>query len=105
MATLTPSLKVTGAIAVSNGTSAATVYTAPATGYAIIQITTNSTNLVTINIAGVQATKITTQTPTSSYSPVQSQLVYVGPSQALSFTGAGGGSDRVNFTGVEFTNS
>jgi hypothetical protein len=75
-----------------------TLYTAPANGYAILQIRAEpgASTTVTITIA----TKLLSQTVGST--PTSYTSVYVGPSQVVQGTGVS--STTFHVTGVEFIN-
>lgn len=79
-------IKVNGAVS-ARSVGAGTLYTAPATGYAILNVTLESSG--TLTLAGRTILVLST-----------TQLIYVGPSQALACT-----SGTFNATGVEFVNT
>ena len=77
------------------------LYTAPATGYAIVQyiITITTTPLANLNLGSNVIAPATTTTAAS-------QPIYVGPSQTVSIVQTNaGGTFAVSLTGVEFTNT
>ncbi len=89
----------------ATGTSGATLYTAPSTGYAIINVclsVNNSTNVLNITV-GTRIvlqfqTGATVAAPGVTYYPIM-----VGPSQVVGLSGGGGGT--VVISGTEFVNS
>lgn len=85
MASILQSIKVNAAIEVQGST-----YTAPATGYAIVQIYGNS-----MSDSGAIGGRTVFDLTAGS---VQGQTLYIGPSQTISLSGA-------TITGVEFINT
>lgn len=95
--TVTPVPKVSGAVQAGGSGPNAGLYTAPANGYAIINVSVSTTaTIVTVN---------TQQVPIFAGFHAGAaggcSTIYVGPGQVVAVT-SGGGWD---FTGVEFTNS
>ncbi len=110
------SIKVNGAVSATSTSTGATLYTAPANGYAIVQISAVSVagGALTFSIASRELVKAQTDGSGGTYfggqynnsgTGVDSCLtnIFIGPSQALSFTAIS--SSTVNVTGVEFINS
>lgn len=95
--TLSPAIKVNAAIAVTQNT-VTSLYTAPATGYAIVNIWITNGSLVTLTLGGLTLLSNPGTDALTFYS------VYIGPSQALAISVNAGGR-AVNVTGVEFINS
>ena len=88
-------LKVNAAISASTSISA-TLYTAPANGYAIVNLTASSSaGGTTITIGGRNVISVTTAT-------VLGQTAYVGPSQSVVATI---GTGNAQISGVEFVNT
>ena len=115
------SIIVSAAIAASSSAGTATLYTAPANGYAIVQISvefiSGSVTSLDFNVGGIAIQKV----EGSNTSPVRwigntgsdpgnagrSTLVtsiYLGPSQSLSITSNSGANTAI-VTGVAFINS
>lgn len=86
-------IKINAAVT-GSGTSG-TIYTAPASGYAILNVRLSGSNQG-ITVGGIQT--ITNQAATST-----PYTIYVGPSQAVAVTTDSTGSVQV--TGVSFINS
>lgn len=110
------SIKVNGAVnATASGSGSGetdTIYTAPSSGYAIVQITTNRSGSGNIeyDISGsplVKASKtnFAGQSSDGSLDPAVLTNVFIGPSQSLRVTWTGGSAGSVYVTGVEFINS
>lgn len=106
------SLKVNAAI--SNAVTSGTLYTAPATGYAIVNLFITSTSgNATIRVGGrdvLQAYNpgsehISSNAPVDNGSPgvsgISAQGIMVGPSQAVTVVGTG----TFQISGVEFINT
>ncbi len=95
-------IKVNGAVSGTASTPAlggsATIYTAPANGYAIVQIScTVYGNPTTVSVGGRQVVVFGAVN-------AGTQGVYVGPSQGLTLS-TGGGVSTVVASGVEFINT
>ena len=100
--TLKMNAAVGGSAAVSGVGTSGVIYTAPATGYAIIQLATGNAGSFTwyANISGRPASGVQTVS-----APTQA-TIYLGPSATLTvtvtaFTTAG----NIYFTGVDFVNT
>lgn len=119
MATVSGGIKINNAVnaqvTVSSGATA-NVYTAPANGYAIVQIYAfDSLNgYATIKVSGKPVYFINGRPPGApnysvsapDYTGTGTIIVYVGPSQTLSVQeGSGFHAVTVYVTGVEFANS
>lgn len=87
------SIKVNGAVSAST-TSTGTLYTAPSSGYAIV-------NLYSSNSATVQ---VGSRTVTTSGTGSGGFVCYIGPSQAISVS-VNSSSATVSISGVEFANT
>jgi hypothetical protein len=109
-------LKVNGAVnatgAVGFNTTSGALYTAPSSGYAIIQasITCVGANNGDILVGGRSVYRLTgsTTVPLTSSTTTASAgaiTIYVGPSQAVQIRGGVSTSCSIEFCGVEFINS
>lgn len=99
MATLNSSIKVNAAISNQQDASGMTMYTAPANGYAIINISVfnTSANSAGITVDGLQMFASSGISNTYAFG-----TFYVGPGQSV--VSQVGGTNTVNITGVEFIN-
>lgn len=109
-------LKVSAAIAVTR-TTTGTFYTAPADGYAIINVffDMSTSDIAVISIGGVPVCNVNMASGDNSYfpgaydsastviRPTGSTTYYVGPSQSV--TGTLTDSPSVSVSGVEFRNA
>jgi len=93
MATIGNAFEINAAVSNSR-TSTGTLYTAPATGFAIVNLATFGGGASTFTVDGRRV-----HVGTESYV----QGIYVGPSQVLAVTIGGGETAQVS--GVEFVNA
>lgn len=87
-------IKVNAAVSANNSSTSGTIYTAPANGYAIVNIL-NSNAANTVSIGGQLVISAVLINP--------SNIFYVGPSQAITY--AAGAINQIRISGVEFVNT
>lgn len=97
-------LRVSAAVSATGSTpgggGTTTLYTAPSTGYAIVQL--RATAVTTLGEIVVGSRVIATYTAAST-SPITN--VFIGPSQTLQVSSTGSNAITVVASGVEFSNS
>jgi len=97
MATYSKAIQVQAAVSASSGT-VGTLYTAPGSSYAIVNIFINGgTSGSFITVGGQKVAG------PGSFSNLNIQTIYVGPSQALALVGAN--VTEFDVSGVEFKNT
>lgn len=112
MATVSGGIKINAAVSVDGSLAAAgslNLYTAPATGYAIVNVwLNNASTSITLKNDGktIFVLNGTFEAPITGAAAavIGSMPVYVGPGKVLSYTQAGAGASEVVVTGVEFIN-
>ncbi|HEY9705640.1 MAG TPA: hypothetical protein V6C58_24590 [Allocoleopsis sp.] len=106
------SIKVNAAVSNSSSAASATLYTAPANGYAIVQvgIDNGGSGAVLLSVGGLGILNYNPtdnvwngQNGTGGAFTALTQSIYLGPSQSISYSGNLGGT--VTVTGVSFINS
>ena len=107
MATVSGGIKINGAVSASgtaNNSTSAAFYTAPATGYAIVNVSYTNTGSGAIQVL-VAGRKVLFPTSGNISGPQNSAFnIYVGPSQAVTCFAAVSTTITVEITGVEFIN-
>lgn len=101
MATYNSAIKINAAVSATGSGAGSTLYTAPANGYAEIQILMSA-------ISATSSTLTIGTRPAEVLTAVQTVAVSftVGPSQAVAFTATGGAATATwTMSGVEFVNS
>jgi len=113
MATVSGGFRVNAAVnAGQTATSGASpvIYTAPANGYAILNLQVAFTVSGSVQIGGrtvyTQNGAYVVSAPGSNSATTLTggMTIYVGPSQAITVTSGGVGNNTANVTGVEFVN-
>lgn len=103
-------IKINASISNSLATPSGTLHTAPANGYSIVQVSTDTAqaNAVTILIGGQEmltydpSNNVWTGQQGTGVGSAMSPSIYVGPSQPVSFTN---NASVIKISGVSFINS
>lgn len=101
--TVIQSIKVNALVAATGAAASGTLYTAPASGYAVIQVNatlSGGTTEITLSVGGALVLDATSSTLNAVNTGI-----HVGPNQAVTYTRVGGGTGSVKISGVEFINS
>ena len=94
-------IKMNAAVSASStATFGNTMYTAPANGYAIVNVNkAGGVGNATITVGGVRIN-------TATASPLAYQSIYIGPSQSFAWSsGAAEAAGMITISGVEFVNT